>query len=403
MRVCCHETPALLSSCRARRRAEGRQFGGLLETLSQRLKLAQRTCYRPSSCSGRGVPAENIMGSYSDSAQDPSGLEAIHRWKSRSSYESRFVSRNLPGRIGSPERNECLLFVLAAIFLLAILLARAGRVQGFVHYAPNMLTSMGILGTFVGIVVGLIGFDVNAIDASIGTLLAGLKTAFITSLVGILLAILFKSAETSGLLRRKAVESAVEHVGPEEIHNELRAQREAVEKLSRAIAGDEEATLITQIRLLRSDSRAEANRVREVLEQQRNLQSGLAASTNAQTQRFESFMQELWKKLDDFAEMLSKSATEPVINALKEVIADFNRNLTEQFGENFKELNAAVEKLVLWQENYREQLGQMSEQYAQGVQSITATETSVAHISEESKQIPVAMGELKTVLTTTQH
>ena len=307
------------------------------------------------------------------------------------------------GGLEAQNVTNVFLFVLAAIFLLAILLARAGRVQGFVHYAPNMLTSMGILGTFVGIVVGLIGFDVNAIDASIGTLLAGLKTAFITSLVGILLAILFKSAETSGLLRRKAVESAVEHVGPEEIHNELRAQREAVEKLSRAIAGDEEATLITQIRLLRSDSRDEANRVREVLEQQRDLQSGLAESTNAQTQRFENFTQELWKKLDDFAEMLSKSATEQVINALKEVIADFNRNLTEQFGENFKELNAAVEKLVQWQENYREQLGQMSEQYAQGVQSITATETSVAHISEESKQIPVAMGELKTVLTTTQH
>jgi flagellar motor component MotA len=81
------------------------------------------------------------------------------------------------------------------------------ELQGFVHYAPNMLTSLGILGTFVGIVVGLIGFDVNAIDASIGTLLAGLKTAFITSLVGILLAILFKAAETSGLLRRKQVET----------------------------------------------------------------------------------------------------------------------------------------------------------------------------------------------------
>ena len=148
------------------------------------------------------------------------------------------------GGLEAQNVTNVFLFVLAAIFLLAILLARAGRVQGFVHYAPNMLTSMGILGTFVGIVVGLIGFEVNAIDASIGTLLAGLKTAFITSLVGILLAILFKSAETSGLLRRKAVESAVEYVGPEEIHNELRAQREAVEKLSRAIAGDEEATLI---------------------------------------------------------------------------------------------------------------------------------------------------------------
>ena len=307
------------------------------------------------------------------------------------------------GGLEAQNLTNVFLVVLAAIFLLAIVLARAGRVQGFVHYAPNMLTSLGILGTFVGIVVGLIGFDVNAIDASIGTLLAGLKTAFITSLAGILLAILFKSAETSGLLRKKAGETAVGHVGPEEIHNELRAQREALEKLSRAIAGDEEATLITQIRLLRSDSRDEANRAREVLEQQRELQSGLAESANAQTERFESFTQELWKKLDDFAEMLSKSATEQVINALKEVIADFNRNLTEQFGENFKELNVAVEKLVQWQENYRVQLEQMGEQYAQGVQAITATETSVAHISEESKQIPVAMGELKTVLETTQH
>lgn len=307
------------------------------------------------------------------------------------------------GGLEAQHVTNVFLVVLAAVFLLATFLARVGRVQGFVHYAPNMLTSLGILGTFVGIVVGLIGFDVNAIDASIGMLLAGLKTAFITSLVGILLAILFKAAETSGLLRRKTVETAVEHVGPEEIHNELRAQREAVEKLSRAIAGDEEATLITQIRLLRSDSRDEANRAREVLEQQRELQSGLAESANAQTQRFDSFTQELWTKLDDFAEMLSKSATEQVINALKEVIADFNQNLTEQFGENFKELNVAVEKLVQWQENYRVQLEQMGEQYAQGVQAITATETSVAHISEESKQIPVAMGELKTVLTTTQH
>ena len=307
------------------------------------------------------------------------------------------------GGLEAQHITNVFLFALAGIFLLATLLARASRLQGFVHYAPNMLTSLGILGTFVGIVVGLIGFDVNAIDASIGTLLAGLKTAFITSLVGILLAILFKAAETSGVLRRKQAEAPAEYVGPEEIHGELRAQREALEKLTRAIAGDEEATLITQIRLLRSDSRDESNRAHAVLEQQRELQTTLAETARSQAQRFDGFAVELWKKLDDFAEMLSKSATEQVINALKEVIADFNRNLTEQFGENFKELNAAVEKLVQWQEDYRVQLQQMGEQYAQGVQAITATETSVAHISEESKQIPVVMGELKTVLETTQH
>ena len=171
-------------------------------------------------------------------------------------------------------------------------------------------------------------------------------------------------------------------MGPEDIHEELRAQRGAMEKLTRAIVGDEESTLITQIRLLRSDSRDEAK---------------------DRKQRFELFTTDLWKKLDDFAQMLSKSATEQVINALKEVIVDFNRNLTEQFGENFKELNAAVEKLVQWQEDYRLQLAQMSKQYEEGVQAIIQIETAVAHISEESKQIPVTMGKLKTVLEATQH
>lgn len=59
--------------------------------------------------------------------------------------------------------------------------------------------------------------------------------------------------------------------------------------------------------------------------------------------------------------MMSKSATEQVINALKEVISDFNNNLVEQFGENFKQLNAAVLELVQWQENYKQQLLQMTE------------------------------------------
>ena len=40
--------------------------------------------------------------------------------------------------------------------------------------------------------------------------------------------------------------------------------------------------------------------------------------------------------------MMSKLATEQVIAALKTVIQDFNNNLAEQFGENFKQLNTAV-------------------------------------------------------------
>lgn len=51
---------------------------------------------------------------------------------------------------------------------------------------PSVFTSLGVLGTFGGILIGLLGFDANDIDKSIPILLSGMKTAFITSVVGII-------------------------------------------------------------------------------------------------------------------------------------------------------------------------------------------------------------------------
>lgn len=42
-----------------------------------------------------------------------------------------------------------------------------------------------------------------------------------------------------------------------------------------------------------------------------------------------------------------------MIEALRQVIVEFNQNLMEQFGENFKKLNRAVKDLVQWRENYK--------------------------------------------------
>ena len=276
-----------------------------------------------------------------------------------------------------------ILSALLIIFLWAILQAKRGKWKEFVHYTPNLLISLGIFGTFVGIVIGLIGFEIDDIDGSIALLLSGLKTAFMTSLAGMLLAITFKSVDSAGLMRpRTESEDEPYTATPEDILASLRQQEAALDRLATSIAGNEESTLITQIRLLRSDAQ-DANRQR--------------------SEDFREFQERLWRQMTDFAEMLSKSATETVIDALRQVIVDFNRNLTEQFGDNFKHLNEAVEKLVEWQDNYREQLTQMVAQYTLGVQAISKTEESVAVIGHEAKQIPVAMEWLKRVLETTQH
>jgi hypothetical protein len=50
---------------------------------------------------------------------------------------------------------------------------------------------------------------------------------------------------------------------------------------------------------------------------------------------------------------LAANSTTEITKALQEVVTDFNNNLTEQFGDNFKALNEAVSSLVVWQEQYR--------------------------------------------------
>ena len=112
----------------------------------------------------------------------------------------------------------------------------------------NEIVSLGVLGTFIGIAIGLFHFDVTHLKESMPLLLEGLKTAFITSGVGIFFSIIISI---------------------------FKPQKE--------------------------------------------------------------------KKSE-------------ILGALELVVKDFNNNLTEQFGDNFKQLNEAVKNMIVWQENYKSQI-----------------------------------------------
>jgi len=73
-------------------------------------------------------------------------------------------------------------------------------------FVPTMLTTIGILGTFLGISLGLaefdpshVGEDTDALMASSVSMLQGMKTAFYTSLVGMGASILFAFFGIAGL------------------------------------------------------------------------------------------------------------------------------------------------------------------------------------------------------------
>ncbi|SHF63182.1 MotA/TolQ/ExbB proton channel family protein [Microbulbifer donghaiensis] len=84
------------------------------------------------------------------------------------------------------------LVLMLAIFALALILRFIGRGREFVEQGPGFLTSLGILGTFIGIIIGLYDFSLEEIDRSIADLMAGLKTAFITSVIGLALSLLLR-------------------------------------------------------------------------------------------------------------------------------------------------------------------------------------------------------------------
>jgi len=310
--------------------------------------------------------------------------------------------------------TDAFVILIIGAFLGALYCRGTGRSNGYVSYAATLLTTLGILGTFIGIVVGLLDFDPNNLDKSIPSLLAGLKTAFITSLVGMFFSILFKFLGTVGLFIKSEEDVDVGEVGANDILHAIvnqgklaresaDLQQELLADLKQAIVGGEDDTLITQVKLMRADmndnSRAS---LKEVKSMEENLVT-MKEIVTEQQRDFSEFSDVLWTKLQDVADMISKSASEQVINALKEVITDFNDHLVEQFGDNFKALDESVKKLVVWQENYSKQIEQMVAQYALGVTAITQTKESVGIISEKAEHIPKTMADLQEVMTVNQH
>lgn len=261
---------------------------------------------------------------------------------------------------------------LATLVLFMPGLAKSPFGSRFIAITPNSLATVGVLGTFTGILIGLLDFNVARIDESVPTLLEGLKIAFTTSIVGITASIIFRVARTVAPSSAMSAETS-----PEDIYAVLReirddgresadASREQMLQLRSAISSEGDSSLLTQVQKMRT-----------------TIQDGQA---------------ELTKEFRQFAEHMVENNQKAIVEALGEVIRDFNQNLTEQFGENFKELNSAVASLVEWQENYREHVEGLQERLDAAVTSIAATQEALSKVEEHSSSIPTAIEKLEPAL-----
>lgn len=125
---------------------------------------------------------KNLWNSYRDRKEvffEKPLAEAFHRYKLRM---RRFAANN--GYTGTCEIEE---------YINEDLLDRAGR-SHFNSGMSGTLTGLGILGTFLGLALGLGSFqgdDIYTISDNVGPLLMGMKVAFHTSVYGIFFSLVF--------------------------------------------------------------------------------------------------------------------------------------------------------------------------------------------------------------------
>jgi len=195
-----------------------------------------------------------------------------------------------------------------------------------VMHGPEILTTLGIFGCFFGIALALVSFDVKNATDSVPALLNGVKTAFWASVFGVAWALVIK-------FRQRFSRTPIPVSDGEPKAASLEDVVYILSELRKSIAGSEDSSLVAQIKLMRQEQNDNAIAMR--------------------------------KSLDDFAAKISELGSKALIEALEMVIRDFNTQLNEQFGDNFKQLNLAVEKLVIWQQQYKEELDKLQESQKQ--------------------------------------
>lgn len=258
-------------------------------------------------------------------------------------------------------------------------------------YSPTILTTLGIFFTFLGIAVGLLQFDSKNIEASIPSLLSSLKTAFWASVFGVGGAVIIKLKQfnymqntpkeveitpNDMLLELKNIDSSIKGKDNSDLIR-------ALENFTKSLGSDISTNIAEQITLFKNENKKQFDRLIEVQE-------------NA---------------LDQIRE----GATATLIDALREVLKDFQIAITDHLADNFKDLTEAVNHLITWQQQYEKHIQKTTEsmetaasRYISLVEHAEVFHTTSQALNEQlnllqdqSSNLKALLADLNTLVTST--
>ncbi|MCR5675901.1 MAG: MotA/TolQ/ExbB proton channel family protein [Lachnospiraceae bacterium] len=240
--------------------------------------------------------------------------------------------------------------------------------RNLVNQVPGALTGLGILGTFIGLSIGLQSFATGStaeITGSIAPLMSGIKVAFHTSIYGMVFSLVFnyvfkrKIEETEAAIRvflmthRNFVLPDAETDGRNLLLEIQREQVTAVQKLSETIAS--------------------------------SLADGLEELLEPQFDRFD-------ETLRDFAKGAEKNQLDALSTITNAFIAEMNRSL----GNSFSQLSYTIDSTFKLQQQNAAQLEAVLKGTAQSAERYTAwladQERLVTSLHDSVEKLPEETG-----------
>lgn len=231
------------------------------------------------------------------------------------------------------------------------------------NYTPSILTSIGIFGTFLGVALGLAEFDTGSIQSSVPALLEGLKTAFWTSIAGLLGALTIKFRYAVASMRVRAHREAKQTATMDDLAWHL-------ERISNHLATEE------------------AEPVSSLLQQQHDAQM-------AQQKQLESTIR-------NYQADMTEANQQALQQAIGHVMREFNTRIEEQYGENFRQLNQAVGQMITWQKEHRESIESLVESNRQSAESAKLGAESFERLIQQTRSFTSVAEDMEALLSTLQ-
>lgn len=245
---------------------------------------------------------------------------------------------------------------------------------------PSMLVAIGVLGTFLGLVIGLSGLDVNASDAAslragIGTLIGGASVAFTTSIWGVFLSLL------AGFIER-----SFERV----IKGSLTSLNNTISSLFPSISSEQ---ALIHIEDSSEQSKVALQTLHEKIgvELEKSVHNLSEQMQEALVSALESIMKPAIDSLVENSQQQSSEALEHLVGQFMQGMTQAGQNQTREMGHSAERLDNSLEKLGQITKASSEQNQQMIAQHRELTlhfeQAIDGMRASSKYLAASSTQL----------------